>query len=48
MVVFVVSSLKHSYSQNCSKHHCNRDDELCSNKFIQIIIVILVLIMAFW
>ncbi|XP_044261502.1 myelin regulatory factor isoform X3 [Tribolium madens] len=42
-----VSSLKHSYSQKCSKHHCDRDDELCSNKFIQIIIVILVLIMAF-
>ncbi|XP_008194461.1 myelin regulatory factor isoform X2 [Tribolium castaneum] len=43
-----VSSLKHSNSmQKCSKHHCDRDDELCSNKFIQIIIVILVLIMAF-
>ncbi|XP_063925121.1 myelin regulatory factor isoform X2 [Zophobas morio] len=42
-----VSSLKHSYSQKCSKHHCNRDEELCSNKFIQIIIVVLVLIMAF-
>jgi hypothetical protein len=44
-----VSSLKHSYSQKCSKHHsCNREDEFCSNKFIQIVIVVLVLIMAFW
>jgi hypothetical protein len=43
-----VSSLKHSYSQKCSKHHsCNREDEFCSNKFIQIVIVVLVLIMAF-
>jgi hypothetical protein len=47
--IFSVSSLKHSYSQKCSKHHsCNREDEFCSNKFIQIVIVVLVLIMAFW
>lgn len=36
-------------SKKCMKNHqCNaHDDELCSNKFIQIIIVVLVLIMAF-
>ncbi|CAG9861760.1 unnamed protein product [Phyllotreta striolata] len=44
-----VNSSKLSYSHKCSKHHhnCQKDDELCSNKFIQIVIVILVLIMAF-
>ncbi|XP_050503840.1 myelin regulatory factor-like protein isoform X2 [Diabrotica virgifera virgifera] len=44
-----VNSSKLSYSHKCSKHHhsCHKEDELCSNKFIQIVIVILVLIMAF-
>ncbi|KAK9886512.1 hypothetical protein WA026_016791 [Henosepilachna vigintioctopunctata] len=46
-----VSSAKGPSLIKCSKHHhkCPNDDsdELCSNKFIQIVIVILVLIMAF-
>lgn len=37
-----------SAKQRCSKpHKCQDDTELCSNKFIQIVIVVLVLIMAF-
>ncbi|KAJ8984052.1 hypothetical protein NQ317_008778, partial [Molorchus minor] len=48
-LVVHVNSSKLSYSHKCSKHHhsCNREEELCSNKFIQIVIVVLVLIMAF-
>ncbi|XP_045467204.1 myelin regulatory factor-like protein [Harmonia axyridis] len=46
-----ISSGKASIMKKCPKHHqkCPHDDsdELCSNKFIQIVIVILVLIMAF-
>ncbi|CAG9814774.1 unnamed protein product [Phaedon cochleariae] len=45
-----VNSSKLSYSHKCSKHlrhTCYKDEELCSNKFIQIIIVVLVIIMAF-
>ncbi|XP_044763385.1 myelin regulatory factor [Coccinella septempunctata] len=46
-----ISSGKVSSVKKCAKHHqkCPHDDsdELCSNKFIQIVIVILVLIMAF-
>ncbi|XP_074040694.1 myelin regulatory factor homolog 1 [Leptinotarsa decemlineata] len=44
-----VNSSKLSYIHKCSKHHhsCNKEEELCSNKFIQIVIVVLVLIMAF-
>ncbi|XP_060532862.1 myelin regulatory factor [Cylas formicarius] len=46
-------STKNSYphTRKCSKHHtcksCEREEELCSNKFIQVVIVVLVLIMAF-
>lgn len=47
----LVSSGKVSTMRKCPKHHqkCHHDDteELCSNKFIQVVIVILVLIMAF-
>ncbi|KAG5886873.1 hypothetical protein JTB14_024730 [Gonioctena quinquepunctata] len=44
-----VNSSKLSYSHKFSKYHhsCHREEELCSNKFIQIVIVVLVLIMAF-
>ncbi|XP_018568182.1 myelin regulatory factor isoform X2 [Anoplophora glabripennis] len=44
-----VNSSKLSYSHKCSKHHhsCQKEEELCSNKLIQIVIVVLVLIMAF-
>ncbi|VEN58112.1 unnamed protein product, partial [Callosobruchus maculatus] len=44
-----VNSSKLSYGHKCSKHHhaCQNEEELCSNKFIQIVIVVLVLIMAF-
>lgn len=43
-----VSSTKFGQQTNkCLKHHCHKESELCSNKFIQIIIVVLVLIMAF-
>ncbi|KAJ8939737.1 hypothetical protein NQ314_011023 [Rhamnusium bicolor] len=49
MSLFLVNSSKLSYSHKCSKHHhsCHKEEELCSNKFIQIVIVVLVLIMAF-
>lgn len=44
---------KYASQCKCSKRHtckyCERKDvELCSNKFIQVVIVILVLIMALW
>ncbi|KAJ8917380.1 hypothetical protein NQ315_002404, partial [Exocentrus adspersus] len=44
-----VNSSKLSYSHKCSKHNhsCKKDEELCSNKLIQIVIIVLVLIMAF-
>ncbi|CAH0548897.1 unnamed protein product [Brassicogethes aeneus] len=43
-----VSSSKLSFSHKCPKHHvCKKEEEFCSNKFIQIVIVVLVLIMAF-
>ncbi|KAJ8949188.1 hypothetical protein NQ318_021681 [Aromia moschata] len=44
-----INSSKLSYAHRCSKHHhsCHKEEELCSNKFIQIVIVVLVLIMAF-
>lgn len=46
----VSSNTKHIHSQKCLKNHhfCQKEQELCTNKFIQIIIVVLVLIMAFW
>lgn len=45
----LVTSSKNSYPHKCVKHHkCDKDEELCSNKFIQVVIVVLVLIMAFW
>lgn len=48
--LLIVSSVKH-HPHKCLKgpkcHH-NTEPELCTNKFIQIVIVILVLIMAFW
>ncbi|KAF2890375.1 hypothetical protein ILUMI_15798, partial [Ignelater luminosus] len=45
----VSSNTKHIHSQKCLKNHhfCQKEQELCTNKFIQIIIVVLVLIMAF-
>lgn len=49
--MFSVVSSKLSYSHKCSKHHhhsCRKEEEFCSNKFIQIVIIVLVLIMAFW
>lgn len=45
-----VSSTKFGsgHQAKCVRHHCShKETELCSNKFIQIIIVVLVLIMAF-
>ncbi|XP_031330004.1 myelin regulatory factor homolog 1 isoform X2 [Photinus pyralis] len=43
------SSGKHIHSSKCFKgsHYTDKEQELCTNKFIQIIIVVLVLIMAF-
>ncbi|XP_019878240.1 myelin regulatory factor-like protein isoform X3 [Aethina tumida] len=41
-----VNSSKTSYSHKCPKHHKCKDEEFCSNKFIQIVIVVLVIIMA--
>ncbi|XP_018334998.1 myelin regulatory factor, partial [Agrilus planipennis] len=42
------SGTKHIHYQKCLKNHsCHNEIELCSTKFIQIIIIILVLIMAF-
>lgn len=43
------SSSKHIHSSKCFKgsHYTDKEQELCTNKFIQIIIVVLVLIMAF-
>lgn len=45
------NSSKLSCSHKCTKYHhhsCHKDEEFCSNKFIQVVIVVLVLIMAFW
>ncbi|KAK9746271.1 NDT80 / PhoG like DNA-binding family [Popillia japonica] len=43
-----VNSVKHVHTKKCFKHHsCTEDSELCSTKFIQVIIIVLVLIMAF-
>ncbi|GJQ75423.1 hypothetical protein Trydic_g23591 [Trypoxylus dichotomus] len=43
-----VNSVKHVHTKKCFKHHsCSDDSELCSTKFIQVIIIVLVLIMAF-
>lgn len=49
-VFFLVSSSRLSCSHKCSKHRhiCHKEEEYCSNKVIQIVIVVLVLIMAFW
>ncbi|KAK4878641.1 hypothetical protein RN001_011147 [Aquatica leii] len=45
----VSNGSKHVHSPKCFKnhHYCQKEQELCTNKFIQIIIVVLVLIMAF-
>lgn len=45
-----VNSSKLSCSHKCTKyrHICHKEEEYCSNKVIQIVIVVLVLIMAFW
>lgn len=48
------SSPSHKYRQPSSHHHSNRktvsptENGWCSNKFIQIVIITLILIMAFW
>nr|XP_022912336.1 myelin regulatory factor-like [Onthophagus taurus] len=44
------NTMKHvQHSKKCFKHHkCIEENELCSTKFIQVIIVVLILIMAFW
>ncbi|KRT85379.1 hypothetical protein AMK59_286 [Oryctes borbonicus] len=43
-----VNSVKHIHTKKCFKHHtCSDESELCSTKFIQVIIIVLVLIMAF-
>lgn len=43
-----VSSTMKQHQAKCARHHCpHKHTELCTNKFIQIIIVVLVLIMAF-
>ncbi|XP_022907094.1 myelin regulatory factor-like protein isoform X1 [Onthophagus taurus] len=43
------NTMKHvQHSKKCFKHHkCIEENELCSTKFIQVIIVVLILIMAF-
>lgn len=49
--IILVNSSKMSCSHKCTKYHhhsCHKEEEFCSNKFIQIVIVVLVLIMAFW
>lgn len=47
---FLVSSSRLSFTHKCSKHRhiCHKEEEYCSNKVIQVVIVVLVLIMAFW
>lgn len=48
--IFLVSSSRLSCNHKCSKHRhlCHKQEEYCSNKVIQVVIVVLVLIMAFW
>lgn len=42
------TNAKNGLSTGSGKRSSKEEDLLCSNKFIQIIIVILILIMAFW